>query len=308
MAMRWFKHLSTSFDDEDMALLVEKFGLEGYGLWWRILEIIAGKMEKGCDCACATFPRRKWRNLCCIYHQSRFDLITIFLASRGKLSIISDESNRDLLTISCPNLLKYRDEYSKKSGQTPDNHQSRDGQTPKQETHTEVDNTEKEKTSTTTLEAGSPDQTNGSRGGSGDSFRGDGEDLPEEIMQCIEGIIKLAQDRGTVDSIAGYRHALIVRYKKGGTDLQKGGIDTSDYYAWQKRESERAEQAERRQEEDRKAEEKRQELALQAEAAAKDRRLREEQAREQQAKDRPHIAKMCREYLKAPQSRKEIIE
>lgn len=137
--MRWFKHFSDAGDDEVMAEMIEKFGLESYGLWWRILEIIARQMEKGSDRCSATYPKRKWRDLCSIYHQSRFDLVTIFLASREYPKLILSESFDNLLTISCPKLLKFRDEYSRKSGQTPDKIRTDTGQTPSQDTETELD-------------------------------------------------------------------------------------------------------------------------------------------------------------------------
>jgi len=170
--MRWFKHLSNAAEDESMALLIDRFGLEGYGLWWRILEVIAAGMNKGSGRHEATYTWRKWRSLCGMYHQSRFKSILLFLASQGKftlisapspehlrtisapspehlrtisapspehLDVISKASQQDLLTISCPNLLKFRDEYHKKSGQTPDNVQKKSVACQEQETETETE-------------------------------------------------------------------------------------------------------------------------------------------------------------------------
>jgi hypothetical protein len=137
--MRWFKHLTDAWTDEAMAQLIDKYGLEGYGLWWRILEIIGSKMEKGSDRCSVQYSVRKWQNLCGIYHRSRFNLITIFLQSLNKLDLIFDPSSDDLLTISCPNLLKFRDEYSRKSGQTPDKLRKKSGECQEQDTETELD-------------------------------------------------------------------------------------------------------------------------------------------------------------------------
>jgi hypothetical protein len=52
---------------------------------------------------------------------------------------MSDQSSPDLLTISCPNLLKYRDEYSKKSRQAPDKERKMSGVCPEQERERETD-------------------------------------------------------------------------------------------------------------------------------------------------------------------------
>ena len=162
--MRWFKHLTNAYDDEAIAELVEKFGMEGYGIWWRVLEIIGSKMSKESDRCEATYPSRKWRSLCGVYRQSRFnsiidflvnhhklvvilspscsDLVTILSPSCRDLVLISAASMGDLVTISCPNLLKFRDEYSKKSGQTPDKLLNDSGQTPTQDTDTDTDTEE----------------------------------------------------------------------------------------------------------------------------------------------------------------------
>ena len=137
--MRWFKHFTDAGDDEVMAEMVGKFGMESYGLWWRILEIIARQMEKGSDRCSATYPKKKWRDLCSIYHQSRFDLVTIFLASREHPKLILSQSSDNLLTISCPKLLKFRDEYSRKSGQTPDKIVKVSGVCPTQDIETEIE-------------------------------------------------------------------------------------------------------------------------------------------------------------------------
>jgi hypothetical protein len=44
--MRWFKHMTDTRSDEKIARLLDAQGLAGYGLWWRILETVAGQMKK----------------------------------------------------------------------------------------------------------------------------------------------------------------------------------------------------------------------------------------------------------------------
>lgn len=157
--MRWFKHLSDAAKDEVMAELVQKFGPEGYGVWWQILEAIAATMQKGSDRCEVTYPKGTWRKLCPTYRASRLSQIIDFLEIRGKILInpvqcpgdvramsvrcpgdvemMSVRSLRDLLTISCPNLLKFRDEYSKKSGFCPESVRTDSGFCPEQDTETE---------------------------------------------------------------------------------------------------------------------------------------------------------------------------
>jgi hypothetical protein len=153
--MRWFKHLSAASDDEKLAELIDKHGAEGYGCYWLIMEKIAAKMEKGCDKTNCRYPAKKWADICGknprgmrrIYET--FEYLSLFIFKRyGKhMDIISNSYQYELdnncityeyhIDIDCPNLLKYRDEYSKKSGQTPDNIPTNSGQTPDQDTETE---------------------------------------------------------------------------------------------------------------------------------------------------------------------------
>ena len=39
--MRWFKHMTDASDDEFVAAVESRFGLEGYARWWKLLEAVA---------------------------------------------------------------------------------------------------------------------------------------------------------------------------------------------------------------------------------------------------------------------------
>lgn len=109
--MRWFKHVSASRDDEKIAKLISEHGMEAYGRWWAVLEAIARGMDRDSDKCSVTYPIHKWAEI---------------LATRGSnverqlrelpATIVRD--GRDI-TATIPNLLKYRDDYSKKSVHTP---------------------------------------------------------------------------------------------------------------------------------------------------------------------------------------------
>lgn len=67
--MRWFKHDTNSFRDERLALLEAACGLEGYGFYWAVLEVIAEKAPAPGE-ASASFPVKAWCGLLCISPQS----------------------------------------------------------------------------------------------------------------------------------------------------------------------------------------------------------------------------------------------
>ncbi len=114
--MRWFKHFSDASDDDFIESLEEKFGLEGYARWWKILEIISKAMDKNpCDPS-ASHPMKKW----CQLLKAKPKILLTFLAHSENLGRICWEQNENIIIIKVPKLLKLRDEYSRKSGYSPD--------------------------------------------------------------------------------------------------------------------------------------------------------------------------------------------
>lgn len=117
--MRWFKHMTASGNDEKLSRLKDKFGLEGYGFWWTVLEIVAEKVGEDARTS-AEFSLKKWGSLAGV-SPKKFQTLAEFCAN---LELFSIKFDQDLLCIDIPNILKYRDEYTerlhKKSGQYRD--------------------------------------------------------------------------------------------------------------------------------------------------------------------------------------------
>lgn len=122
--MRWMKHMTASWDDERMAKLVDQApgrnpdrGLAAYGLYWRVQEIIAATMEGGDPSCSAQYHVSRWASLLGL-RASDVQRQLNGLAVAG-LSLV-DRIDMDI-RVTNRNLLKYRDEYSRKSGHAPDN-------------------------------------------------------------------------------------------------------------------------------------------------------------------------------------------
>ncbi len=117
--MKWFKHMTCSFNDERLSAIVDMLGMEGYGFWWRILEIVAEKLDESGDYSCS-FSAKKWGNFFGFSAKKFEKFVRIF----QKFELFEVEFFENAITVSIPKLLKYRDEYSKKkgrnSGQTPE--------------------------------------------------------------------------------------------------------------------------------------------------------------------------------------------
>tara|TARA_Y100000296_G_C5164312_1_gene253691 strand:- start:506 stop:1309 length:804 start_codon:yes stop_codon:yes gene_type:complete len=106
--MKWFKHETDVIHSEKMAKLIEEFGFEGYGRYWRIMEIIAERMDETDRCY-AELPEREWLR----YLVVRRPLFHRYLVVIGQLFDNKVITNGLLIRIEIPNLLKKRDNYTK---------------------------------------------------------------------------------------------------------------------------------------------------------------------------------------------------
>lgn len=105
--MRWIKHLSTSWYDEKVARAVGEGGLEIYGLYWRILEIIGAQMNGSPKTDCQ-YSAKIWGKYSGI-SAKKFQKLANILEEK-KLIIL--EMNGEEININVPKLSKYRDEWS----------------------------------------------------------------------------------------------------------------------------------------------------------------------------------------------------
>ena len=137
--MRWFKHMTASGQDEKLIMLKDEFGMAGYGVYWSILELIAAQINKDNEQTFVEFSMKFWRKFT-DFSPKKWQKYVIFCSEIGLFEgVISGEK----IKINCPNILKYKDEYSRKSGVTPDNAENENaklsGHTPNSFTETDTD-------------------------------------------------------------------------------------------------------------------------------------------------------------------------
>jgi len=124
--------MTRSWDDERISRLVERAGLEGYGFYFRLVEIIAANMEENSE-PNATYSAQKWSKLTAIFKPKVQKLCEVC----SNLGLIEFEINSDLLKVSIPKIIKYRDEYSVRQGRkkvkSPDTVGTLSGVAPEQE-------------------------------------------------------------------------------------------------------------------------------------------------------------------------------
>jgi len=136
--MRWFKHMTRSWDDEKIAELVERAGLEGYGFYFRLLEIVAANIEESSD-AVVTYSLQRWSKLTAIFQPKVLRLCQVC----SELDLIEFQLSANLLKVSIPKIFKYRDEHTRKQAKlkpkTPESLRTSSGQTPEQELDIDTD-------------------------------------------------------------------------------------------------------------------------------------------------------------------------
>lgn len=117
--MRWFKHMTASVDDEKLSALMDEYGLEGYGFWWRIVEIVGALIDESSQTS-AQYSPKKWGSLLRLSPR-KFQNMAEFCANLGLFSL---EISEKYICINMPNILKFRDEWTRKqaknSGVTPE--------------------------------------------------------------------------------------------------------------------------------------------------------------------------------------------
>ena len=118
--MRWMKHLTRSHLDEKMSVLLNDCGLEGYGFFWLLCEIVAESIGKDSNNCSLTHPLPHWSRLLYSHHHR----VSKYLGKLQVIGLCRTSSDGGKLTVTIPNLLKYRDEYSSRigssSGQNPE--------------------------------------------------------------------------------------------------------------------------------------------------------------------------------------------
>ena len=114
--MKWFKHFTNASTGETLSELFDEFGFEGLGMFWVLVETVGSHWD-GKSIPCMRRSRKVWRKLTGIYPQT-FEKLLRFLEDISDLSATFDEKG---IEVCIPKLLEIKDEYTRKSGHSPDN-------------------------------------------------------------------------------------------------------------------------------------------------------------------------------------------
>lgn len=106
--MKWFKHQASARNDERIARLEDKAGLEGYGFYFKMLEIVAEVID-GTDRCEVTYSLSRWGRQSNISTKKFMTLVQCC----SDVGLMLVQRAGDDMTVKIPNLLKYRDNHTK---------------------------------------------------------------------------------------------------------------------------------------------------------------------------------------------------
>ena len=106
--MKWFKHETTARHSEKLSALEQRTGLEGYGFYFKTLEIVAGLMDET-ERHEAEFSPTSWAR------QTNISTKKWLYLSQccSDVGLMSVQRGADVVSVKIPKLLKRRDNYTK---------------------------------------------------------------------------------------------------------------------------------------------------------------------------------------------------
>jgi hypothetical protein len=111
--------MTATRQDEKVAAYLALCGakrIEGYGFFWSLLEVVASTIDAKSNCCTITYPLTTWSRLLYCHHHS----VGKYIGNLEVTGIVTCKWQESNLQVTIPNILKYRDEYSRKSGQHPE--------------------------------------------------------------------------------------------------------------------------------------------------------------------------------------------
>jgi hypothetical protein len=131
--VKWFKHQSSARNDERLSRLEDKAGLEGYGFYFKMLEIVAEVIDET-DRHEVTYSLSRWGRQANITSK-KFIFLAQCCADVGLMLV---QRSSDDYTIKIPNLLKYRDNHTKNLQATSKQEVEIDTEKEKEKTNTKA--------------------------------------------------------------------------------------------------------------------------------------------------------------------------
>lgn len=109
--MRWVKHMTASHTDEKLCAVLDELGLEGYGFWWMLVEVVAGQINPKESKCSVTYSLPQWsRHLYCHHNK-----VGKYLGNLQGNGLVTVETVEGKVRVTIPNLQSYIREENRPS-------------------------------------------------------------------------------------------------------------------------------------------------------------------------------------------------
>jgi hypothetical protein len=149
--------MSDSSQNDFFTQLEDRFGLEGYARYWKLVEAVAQGSNPQKGHWKVAHPWSKWQEIL----KGKRKKLETFLEHLANLRKIFLKSYENILEIEIPKLKELKDEYARKSGQTPDKCPERVA--PEGDTEGDKESLAKDEASFACQDAERPDDKQGSQ-------------------------------------------------------------------------------------------------------------------------------------------------
>lgn len=110
--MKWFQHYSDGHNDLKLRQVIKKYGMEGYGLYWLCVELVANQGHN-----LSIKSNEGWEDVLELNSRLKVEMIREMTQFFSEMNLISKSSlSKGILAI--PKLAKYSDDYSRKRVRT----------------------------------------------------------------------------------------------------------------------------------------------------------------------------------------------
>ena len=108
VVMRWFKHYSDASDSVKLNKLIDELGVEGYGRYWLLLELLAGEFDGK-----STKFRVHSRKISAKVQIKFSKKLETFMGKLSDFSLLTYNLHQKVYEIECPIILELQNKHSK---------------------------------------------------------------------------------------------------------------------------------------------------------------------------------------------------
>lgn len=107
--MKWFKHYTDAYTNLKLRIIINEFGMQGYGAYWLLLELIGQQADEKFKLS----TTKMWKSALASFSQLSADQLDKLLVRFADLDLI-DKKALKYGNLYVPKMAEYSDDYTKR--------------------------------------------------------------------------------------------------------------------------------------------------------------------------------------------------